>query len=324
MPRAHRAHDETGPSAPRYALVGAPYDGSATLGWPGSRYGPEEVRRALSRLARRADGGEIYSLDDNLNVPWDPAWFVDAGDAAVVPSDDARTRAAVRDAVAGRLGRGEVPVLVGGDDSVSFPFLHALHDTAPGPVGLIHLDAHLDLMDASEGQGRYSHSSGIRRGLELPRLDGRRVIQIGTRNFNFPTSKRFVDASGVTQLPAREFERIGTHAAAERALAAIADADRVALIIDIDVLDPACAPGCGAFEPGGLTARQLLDFVQIVAPRISALAVTEVNPLVDFRNLTATVAANTIYHFLIAHARHHRAPGAREASLRADHGSGTP
>ncbi len=308
------APETTGDAALRYALIGAPYDGSATLGWPGSRYGPEEVRRALRWLARRAEGGEIYSLDDDLNVPWDPAWLVDAGDASVVPSDDAKTRAAVRDAVAGRLGRGDVPVLVGGDDSVSFPFLQALHDAAPGPIGLVHLDAHLDLMDASEAQGRYSHSSGIRRSLELPRLDGRRVIQIGTRNFNYPASKRFVDASGVTQLPAREFERIGTQAAAERALAAVAGADRVALVIDIDVLDPAFAPGCGAFEPGGLTSRQLLDFVQILAPRITALAVTEVNPLVDFRNLTATVAASTIFHFAIAHARHRPAPSARRTA----------
>lgn len=310
MPGAH----ETTRHAARYALIGAPYDGSATLGWPGSRYGPEEVRRALRWLARRAEGGEIYALDDNLNVPWDPAWLVDAGDAPVVPSDDARTRAGVHAAVADRLGRGEVPVLVGGDDSVSFPFLQALHDAAPGPIGLIHLDAHLDLMDASEAQGRYSHSSGIRRGLELPRLDGRSVIQVGTRNFNYPASKRFVDASRVTELPAREFARIGTQAAAERALAVVAGKDRVALIIDIDVLDPAFAPGCGAFEPGGLTSRQLLDFVQIVAPRISALAVTEVNPLVDFRNLTASVAASTIFHFMIAHARHHQAPATRAAA----------
>jgi agmatinase len=303
----------------RFVLIGAPYDGSATLGWPGSRYGPDEVRRALGGVTRRVENGEIYSLDDDRIVPWDPAWLADAGDAPVVPSDEAKTRAAVRDAVAERLRQGEVPVLVGGDDSISFPFLQAVHDAASSPIGLIHLDAHLDLMDGSDAQGRYSHSSGIRRSLELPRLAGRHVIQIGTRNFNFPASKRFLDSAGVTELPAREFTRLGAAAAAERALATVAGASRVALVIDIDVLDPAFAPGCGAFEPGGLTSRELLDFVQIVAPHAGALALTEVNPLVDFRNVTAKVAAGVLFHFMAVHARHHLT----DASSRALRGAQT-
>src|SRR5262249_46101810 len=164
-----------------------------------------------------------------------------------------------------------------------------------------HLDAHLDLLDESEAQGRYSHSSGVRRGLELPRVDGRRVIQVGTRNFNFAASKRFLDSIGGTELPAREFARLGPLRAAERALTSTNGAEKVALAIDVDVLDPAFAPGCGAFEPGGLSTRGLIDFVQVVAPRCSALAVTEVNPLVDFRHMTSSAAANVIFHFMVAH-----------------------
>src|SRR2546426_7144354 len=103
-----------------------------------------------------------------------------------------------------------ISAVVGGDDSILFPAVAGFHDAVAGTVAIVHFDAHLDLMDESPAQGRYSHSSGMRRALELPRVDQRRCVQVGTRSFNFPSSKRFIDEIGLAELPARTVRRCGT------------------------------------------------------------------------------------------------------------------
>ncbi len=127
------------------------------------------------------------------------------------------------------------------------------------------------------------------------------MIQVGVRNFNFPSSYHFVREQGITLLSAREFHRMGAEAAAAHALQVVRDAEAVYLALDMDVLDPAYAPGAGAFEPGGLTARQLLDFLWAVAPAADAFSIVETNPLVDFRGRTVMVAASAAMHFMVAH-----------------------
>ena len=178
---------------PIIALIGVPYDGAATLGWPGARYAPAEVRRHLTWMLNRVQGGQIYWVDEDRIVPFDLGQLHDAGDAAVVPHDLVATLAAARAKTAEETRNGRVPAVVGGDDSILFPAVAGFHDAVAGTVAIVHFDAHLDLMDESPAQGRYSHSSGMRRALELPRVDQRRCVQVGTRSFNFPSSKRFID-----------------------------------------------------------------------------------------------------------------------------------
>src|SRR2546426_4664089 len=176
------------------ALIGAPYDGAATLGWPGARYAPDEVRRHLGWMKMRVQQGELYWIDEDRIVPFDGGQLVDAGDAPVVPHDLLASLEAVRQKTRAETAAGRIPAVVGGDDSILFPAVAGFHDAVSGSVAVVHFDAHLDLLDESPAQGRYSHSSGMRRALELPRVDQRRCVQVGTRSFNFPSSKRFIDA----------------------------------------------------------------------------------------------------------------------------------
>jgi agmatinase len=289
----------TGGREAAFAILGIPFDGGASLGWPGSRYGPEEIRRALRWMLQREQHGTIYAVDVDRVVPFSAGAVRDLGDVAVVAHDVAQTGERITARLREVFRTPTIPIILGGDDSITFPAIRALHDETPGELGLIHLDAHLDLLDESDLQGRLSHSSGIRRSLELPRLSPARVIQIGVRNFNFPTSFDFIRRTGITLLPAREVERIGAEEAAARALA-VTRSTATYVALDMDVLDPACAPGAGAFEPGGLTARQLLDFLWAVAPAARALSIAETNPLVDFRGQTAMMAACAAMHFMVA------------------------
>jgi formiminoglutamase/agmatinase len=282
------------------ALIGAPYDGAATLGWPGARYAPAEIRRHLGWMAMRVQDGAIYWIDEDRLVPWSPAQLADAGDAAVVPHDLLATLAAVRAKTAEVARTGRIPAVIGGDDSILFPAVAGFHDAVTGTVAMVHFDAHLDLLDESSAQGRWSQSSGMRRALELERVRARHSVQVGTRNFNFPSSKRFIDAVGLSELPARAVARRGVDWTLERIRAVVGGADHLFVSVDMDVLDPAHAPGVGWHEPGGLTSRDLIDLVVALAPVTDGFALNEVNPLTDHGPQTGILAANLIFQFAVA------------------------
>ncbi|OFW66460.1 MAG: hypothetical protein A2Z12_05385 [Actinobacteria bacterium RBG_16_68_21] len=284
----------------RLAFLGVPFDGAATLGWPGSRYAPDEVRRNLAWMRMRVEDGRIYWIDRDEVVPFDPDSFEDAGDVAVVPHDLMATLAATRSRVTELAAAGWVPIVVGGDDSILFPAVAGVHDAVEGTVAVVHFDAHLDLTDGNPAQGTHSQSSGMRRALELERVDPRRCVQVGTRNFNFPSSKAFIDSIGLTEIPAARVLSDGVAASLETIDAVTAGADHVLVSVDIDVLDPAFAPGVGWQEPGGLSSRQLLDLLVALAPTAGGLAVNEVNPMTDHRSQTSILAANLIFQFAVA------------------------
>jgi agmatinase len=285
------------------AFIGAPYDGAATLGWPGARYAPDEVRRHLAWMRMRVQDGRIYWVDEDRVVSWRSEQLVDVGDAAIVPHDLAATLAAVRAKTAAEAATGRIPAVIGGDDSILFPAVAGVHDAVTGTLGLVHLDAHLDLLDESPAQGRYSQSSGMRRALELPRVDSRRSVQVGTRSFNFPSSKRFIDEAGLTELPATLVARRGLEWTLARIREVVQGADHVFLSVDLDVLDPAHAPGVGWHEPGGLTSRQLLDLVVALAPSVRGFALNELNPMTDARAQSSILAANVVFQFGVAAAQ---------------------
>lgn len=283
----------------QFAFIGVPFDGAATLGWPGARYAPDEVRRHLGWMKMRVEEGEIYWIDRDEVVPFDPDALYDAGDAAVVPHDLMATLAATRAKVADETRAGRVPLVVGGDDSILFPAVAGVHDAVEGSVAVVHFDAHLDLLDRSDAQGTHSQSSGMRRALELERVDPTLCVQVGTRNFNFPSSKRFIEESGLTEIPAtRVLAR--PEAAVETIEQVTAAADHLVVSVDIDVLDPAIAPGVGWQEPGGLTTRTLLDLLLPLASRADGFALNEVNPMTDAGSQTTILAANLVFQFVVA------------------------
>jgi agmatinase len=288
----------------RFDFWGVPFDGAATLGWPGSRYGPDGIRNALSWMAMRVRDGAIYSVDDGRVLALDDDFFIDRGDVRVVAHDAMASLDACAGAVSVTVSDGRVPIVVGGDDSLLYGCVRGFHDAVDGSVGIVHFDAHLDLMDESESQGRFSHSSGMRRALELPRVSPEHSIQVAVRNFNFPASRSFIDEIRIPQLPAAEFERIGIDNALERIAAAVSPAQHVFWSFDIDAVDPAYAPGAGAHDPGGLTSRQAIDCVRRLAPLCDGFALMEVNPMTDVGDMTSILAAHLVYNFAVF--GHHR------------------
>lgn len=283
----------------RFDLWGVPFDGGATLGWPGSRYAPAEVRKALAWMRMRTEDGRVYSVDTGEVLDIGDDLLRDRGDAAVVAHDLSATLDACSAAVADSVGDGRVPLVVGGDDSLLFACVRGFHDAVDGSVGVVHFDAHLDIMDRNVQQGAYSQSSGMRRSLELDRVRAEHCIQVGLRHFNFPSSAAVVREHDLAQVTAVEYQRLGTDGAVARIRERVAGADHVLFSFDIDAIDPAHAPGAGAHEPGGLTSREALDCVRALAPHCDGFAVTEVNPLKDVGGMTATLAAYLLYSFAV-------------------------
>jgi formiminoglutamase/agmatinase len=283
----------------RFELIGVPFDGGATLGWPGARYAPARIRAALEWMTMRVQDGRVYSLDTGSLHGVGQDLLHDAGDVAVVPHDLPRTLEVCSQAVAAATRRGRVPIVLGGDDALLYASVRGLHDAVDGPVGIVHFDAHLDLMDENERQGRFSHSSGMRRALDLERVSPAASMQVGSRNFNFPSSLAYQRGVDLRHISALDCHELGPKQVVARVLERTAAARFRFLAFDIDAVDPAHAPGAGAHEPGGLTSRFALDAVRLLAPHCHGMAVTEVNPLTDVRDMTATLAAYLVFTFAV-------------------------
>lgn len=282
-----------------FDLLGVPYDGQSTLGYPGSRDAPERVRRCAGWINMRIEGGKIFCLETNEEYDVGDQLLVDRGDLDVYPHDVQATFASTARGVRATIDSGRVPIVIGGDDSILFPVAQGVHDALPGRIGIVHFDAHLDLMDDSERQGRYSQSSGMRRALELERISARDCIQVCERHFNFPASGRFKRENDLVHLSAREVLKIGPQETVRRVLERTAGADHLFLSFDIDAIDPAYAPGAGAHEPGGISSAEALEMVELLAPHCAAMAITEVNPATDHVDQTSMLAAYLAFSFAV-------------------------
>ena len=295
----------TQPPTHRFAYIGVPHDAATSLGNPGGRFGPQALREALRGVFDwRLRDGKVADIDEGI-VDLSPVEVVDWGDVELTYAETdtvvAESCAAVRQA----LEAGYIPLIVGGDHSISYPCIKALHDTRDGRIGLIQIDAHNDLMNYSRRQGKYSGSSGMRRALELERLKGTNLVQIGLRGYATVEQYTIGQEYGVHRISATRFAEIGARAAAQQALQwASDDTEAVYLTIDLDVINPGEAPGTGWPEPGGLTTQQVIDIVRLLAPHIAAMDIAELNPLYDTRaRATTLIAARLMLDFITTRVR---------------------
>ena len=217
--------------------------------------------------------------------------MVDFGDAPVVPADPARSHAAIEATVGQVLAAGAIPIVLGGDHSIAEPDIRACA-AARGPVGLVHFDTHTDT--GTRGLRR----RGLARDADVPprrggSVDPRRYVQIGLRGY-WPGEAEFEwqKENGITSFFAHDVRRLGIEDVIKQTLA-IVGKGAAFLTIDVDVLDPAFAPGTGTPEPGGLTPAELLWAVRTVAARLEVVGadVVEVIPTaVGSADITALVA----------------------------------
>ncbi|MBO8140853.1 MAG: agmatinase family protein [Firmicutes bacterium] len=289
-----------GETRTRFTVIGFPWDFGASLGRPGARYGPGAIRDACRWNLARIRDARIWDLEGGRVIDLSGLQLTDAGDVPIAAHDRAQTFQRARDMIAQAVRDGSVPIVLGGDHSISLPGIEALAKEAGRPVGIIQIDAHLDLVDDSPVQGRYSQSSQIRRALELEQVSPARLVQIGLRGFNYPEYAEYARSQGITQFSAPDVARLGAERVAQEALErAGKDGAAIYVTLDIDALDPSVAPGAGHLEFGGLSVQDVSTMLRLLAPKVAAFDIAEVNPVFDFQGMTANLAAKLLFDLVM-------------------------
>ncbi len=270
---------------PDVAIIGAPFD-DAVSHRSGARFGPRAIRQATYT---RGD----YSLQVDVQ-PFKNLDVVDAGDANVVPAWLDRGHAMIFRKVFEVAATGAIPIIFGGDHSITWPSASAIAQVrAPGSIGIVHFDAHADTADADWGV-LAGHGTPMRRLIESGAVKGRNFVQVGLRGYWPPLEVfEWMREQGMRWHFMREIEERGAEAVIDDAIAEALDGpDAIYLSLDIDVIDPGMAPGTGTPEPGGMLTREVLRAVRRIAAsvEIAGMDVVEVSPPYDHAEVTAMVA----------------------------------
>ena len=271
------------------AIVGAPTD-DLVSDRPGARFGPRAIRAASC-----PPGPHLESKVD----AFEELKIVDFGDAAVLPADAAASHEAIFELVGQVLDAGALPIVLGGDHSIAEPDVRAVA-ARHGPVGLVHFDTHTDTGREVFGV-EVSHGTPMFRLVEAGKLAPKRYVQIGLRGY-WPGEEEFAWQAkhGITALFMHDVRDLGIREVVGRAVGIAGDGP-VFLTVDVDVLDPAFAPGTGTPEPGGMTSAELLWAVREVSRRLQLVGadVVEVAPTaVGSADITALVADRLVREIL--------------------------
>ncbi len=270
------------------AVVGVPFDGGVSYR-PGARFGPAHVRES-SRLLRP------YNQVQDLS-PFAELQVADAGDIAVNPFSIDEAVREIEERADELTADGTRLLTIGGDHTIALPLLRSVAKRH-GPVAVVHFDAHLDTWD-TYFDAPVTHGTPFRRASEEGLIDLTASLHVGIRGPLYGREDLMDDARlGFSIIGAHEVERHGMAAALERMHARLGDRP-VYVSVDIDVLDPAHAPGTGTPEAGGLTSRELLEFLRgLRSHRIVGADVVEVAPAYDHAQLTGIAASHVAYELL--------------------------
>jgi agmatinase len=278
--------DEVGRAA--VAVLGAPFDSGVSYR-PGARFGPGAVRAASKLLRPYHPALDVH--------PWEAHQVADAGDLAINPFDIDSAVGDIQRGATEMLERAGTLVTIGGDHTIALPLLRAVH-ARHGPCALVHFDAHLDTWDTYFGAS-YTHGTPFRRAAEEGLLDLDHSMHVGIRGPLYASSDLEDDARlGYAVVSTAEISRDGVAGALERIGRRVGERP-IYVSVDIDVLDPAHAPGTGTPEPGGLTTRELQELLRgLRGLEIAGADVVEVSPAYDHAEITALAAAQVAYELL--------------------------
>jgi agmatinase len=268
------------------AVVGAPMD-DLVSDRPGTRLAPRAIRGASSTSGPHLEAGVDAFAELRI---------VDFGDAPVIPADPRASHAAIEATVGEVLAAGVLPVILGGDHSITEPSVRACALAHGGPVGMVHFDTHTDT-GAEVFGAEFSHGTFIRRLVDQGHLDGTRYAQIGLRGY-WPGPEEFgwQAEHGITSFFMHDVRDLGIREVVGRAIAAVGPGP-VYLTVDVDVLDPAFAPGTGTPEPGGMTTVDLLWACREIASstELTGFEIVEVIPTgVGSADITALAADRVV------------------------------
>ena len=285
-------------------ILGAPFDGG-TSHRAGTRFGPQHIRQTCYL----PHDGSRPSLALRVDALQDLRVY-DAGDVEMFSGDAARSVRDLQEAVYAVTAAGAIPLVLGGDHTITWPDAAGVaQHRGQGRISMIHFDAHADTGDVEFGS-LIGHGQPMRRLIESGALRGDRFLQMGLRGYwPGPETLEWMAEQGMRSYEMTEIGARGlTECLTEAFGIAMDDCDGVFLSVDIDVCDPGHAPGTGTPEPGGLTARQLLDSVRRIAYELplAGIDVVEVSPPYDHAEITSFLANRVVLEALSGMARRRR------------------
>ncbi|MCE4628257.1 MAG: agmatinase [Desulfurococcales archaeon] len=272
----------------RYVVIGVPFDSTSSYR-PGSRFAPLHVREASLNIESNSLLGLEAFIED--------APIYDSGDLAVVHGDPGATLERLSIVVSEIAGEGKIPVLIGGEHTLTAGAARGLARTGLRPCFVV-FDAHLDLRDEYLGV-RLSHACALRRSLEASA--GAKAVVVGARAYS-REEMEYVEASrgAVKVYTPIDVERLGPRNVAREIRSFLSQCRHVYLSFDIDAIDPSEAPGTGTPEPMGLTARDaLLILASVIDRRLVAADLVEVNPLLDASGITSVLGARIVQEVIL-------------------------
>jgi agmatinase len=254
--------------------------------------GPRAIREASTSFSG-------YSLRSKFDL--NDLTIIDAGDVPIIPGNVEKSHMAIYETVKRLVTKKITPALIGGDHSITYPAIKS-HKICNEKIGVIWIDSHLDFdMEYPPGQ-RYSHSCSLRRTSELPFIDPTNIVVIGYSGYaSHPEHEEEVDEAGMSLFSIDDLREEGEEEVARKSVEiATKNTKSFYLSVDIDVLDPAFAPGSGLHEPGGLTPWELFKMLAILGQHMVAMDLVEVAPPYDPAGITASNATAIIIEALAA------------------------
>lgn len=277
------------------AVYGIPFD-SSVIYRSGANMGPKALRDASVQFLS-------YHFEYDLDV-LETYRLVDCGDAKVVPSNAKKTLDSASRDILEILNAGTMPVILGGDHAITIAGTKALSDYSSGQIGLILLDTHMDTAMEVGGE-ELNHCCPITRTLEFKNYSPKSIAIVGPSGILNPKEeKEYVEDHEITMYTLQDMIDRGIEKIAKKAAeVAHTGTESVYLTVDIDVLDAAYAPGTGVPTPSGMTSRELLKAIKIIASKgIDALDLVEVAPAYDLSGRTASIGCRILLDALAANA----------------------
>lgn len=274
----------------RFSIIGAPLS-KPSISHSGAAQAPGAIRSALQSYS-------TYAAETGIDFT-EP--IIDFGDFYMDPTDIKGNQQRIVEGLSDVFSTkaSDYWMVLGGDHSISYSSIKAY--AAGRTVGVIQFDAHHDLRNTDDGGP--TNGTPFRRLLEDGIISGENLVQIGIRDFsNAKAYQDYAHDHGVTVYTMGDVNKTGLSVILGKEIAALAErVEVIYLTVDMDVLDQAFAPGCPAIGPGGMDSKTLLDGVRQVSghEQINAMDIVEIDPTIDFRNMTSRVAAHVMFQFML-------------------------
>jgi formiminoglutamase len=275
------------------ALIGAPLS-KTSISHSGAHLSPQTIRNMLDAYA-------TYHIETERDMK--ELSLYDCGDVSMHVTDLQECHRRIEQTVAALTAEhpNMLPVVLGGDHSISFPSISGF-SRSKGRVGVIQFDAHHDVRNLEDGGP--SNGTPFRSLIESDALKGEHLVQIGIRNFsNARAYHEYTKQHGVSVYHMKHVQERGIKDIIEESITKLRPhVDTIYVSVDMDVLDQAFAPGCPAIGPGGMDSTSLLQAIEMLGrePLVGGMDIVEIDPTLDFRDMTSRVAVHLIITFLSA------------------------